>query len=86
MELQYCFSKDGIHWDRVRRPWISRGKPGEPDCVTVYQPTSMVQHDNKWWLFYSGVNYTHSTIKTSKPDEKPESCILLATTPSLWNT
>lgn len=86
MELEYCFSKDGIHWDRVRKPWLPRGKPGDADSVTVYQPTSIVPHDDQWWLFYSGVNYTHSTIETAKPADKPCSCVLLATTPSLWAT
>ena len=86
MELQYCYSKDGIHWDRVRKPWIPRGKTGEPDSLTIYQPNSLVHHQDKWWFFYTGVNYTHSTQATPKPNEKPESCILLATTPSLWRT
>ena len=86
MELQYCFSKDGIHWDRVRKPWIPRGKEGDPDSVTVYPPSSIVHRDNKWWLFYTGVNYTHSTLQTPKPNDKPVSCVMLATTPSLWRT
>lgn len=86
MELQYAHSEDGIHWNRVRRPWIPKGKPGEPDSVTVYAPTSMVHHDNKWWLFYSGVNYTHSTVKAINPDEEKRSVVMLATTPSLWTS
>jgi hypothetical protein len=86
MELQYTFSKDGIHWERFRQPWLPRGKEGEPDFVTVYPPSSIVYHDNKWWLFYTGVNYTHSTLQTPKPTDKPCSCVLLATTPSLWAT
>jgi hypothetical protein len=86
MELQYTHSDDGIHWNRVRRPWIPKGKPGEPDSVTVYAPTSMVFHDNKWWLFYSGVNYTHSTVKAVDPNEEKRSVVMLATTPSLFET
>ena len=85
MELQYTFSKDGIHWKRTRRPWIERGKPGEHDSVTIYPPSSVGHHQGKWWLFYTAVNYTHSTLKTARSDEKPCSCIMLATTPSLWN-
>ena len=84
MELQYTYSKDGVHWERVRHPWIKKGHPGEPDSVTIYQPTSMVYHDNKWWLFYSGVNYTHSTVEAVRPGEQKRSVIMLATTPSLF--
>ena len=84
MELQYAYSKDGVHWDRVRQPWIKRGQPGEPDSVTIYQPTSMVYHEKKWWLFYPAVNYTHSTVEAAKPGETKRSVIMLATTPSLF--
>ncbi len=84
MEMQYTFSKDGVHWERVRHPWIKRGEPGEPDSVTIYQPESMVYHQNKWWLFYPAVNYTHSTVEAIKPGEQKRSVIMLATTPSLF--
>lgn len=84
MEMQYTYSKDGIHWERVRHPWIKKGQPGEPDSVTIYQPASMVFHENKWWLFYTGVNYTHSTVESSKPGEKKRSVVMLATTPSIF--
>jgi hypothetical protein len=84
MELQYAFSKDGVAWNRVRRPWIERGKPGEPDSATIYPPSSLVYHDSQWWLFYSAGNYTHSTLKTSRPGEINRSVVMLATTPSLW--
>lgn len=84
LELQYTFSKDGITWNRTRTPWVPRGKPGEADSEAVYPPQSIVHHDNRWWLFYTGVNYTHSTLKTTQPDDKPGSAIMLATTASLW--
>jgi hypothetical protein len=86
MELQYAHSDDGIRWNRVRHPWVPRGKPGEPDSVTVYAPTSIVHHDDKWWLFYSGVNYTHSTVKAVNPGEEKRSVVMLATTPSLFKS
>jgi hypothetical protein len=68
------------------RQWILRGKTGEPDSMTVYAPTSIVPHDNKWWLFYSGVNYTHSTVKAVTPNEEMRSVVMLATTPSLFQS
>ena len=52
--------------------------------MTIYPPTSLVFHDNKWWLFYSAGNYTHSTLKTARPGEINRSVVMLATTPSLW--
>jgi hypothetical protein len=86
MELQYAHSQDGVTWKRVRRPWIERGKPGEPDSMTIYPPSAMVHHDDKWWLFYTGVNYTHSTIQASTPGEEKRSVVMLATTPSLFQS
>jgi hypothetical protein len=84
MQMQYVYSQDGIHWERARYPWIKNGDPGERDSVTIYQPASMVFHDKKWWLFYTGVNYTHSTVETIKPGGEKRSVVMLATTPSLW--
>jgi hypothetical protein len=84
IELQYAFSKDGITWNRVRRPWIERGKPGEPDSMSIYPPSQLVHHDNRWWLFYTAVNYTHSTVKPARPGDVNRSVVMLATTPSLW--
>jgi hypothetical protein len=75
MELQYTHSNDGIHWNRVRQPWLKKGAAGEPDSVSLYQPTSMVFHDDQWWLFYTGVNYTHSTLKAAKEGEENRSSI-----------
>jgi hypothetical protein len=85
-DLHYTFSDDGVRWRRVRRPWIERGKPGEPDSMAIYPPSSLVFHDNQWWLFYTGVNYTHSTVEAATPDEEKRSVVMLATTPTLWKS
>lgn len=51
----------GIRWERpFRKPWISRGKPGEPDCYGIYAPHALVNHDDRWHLLYTGVNSAHN--------------------------
>jgi hypothetical protein len=54
--------------------------------MTVYPPSAMVHNDNKWWLFYTGVNYTHSTVEAATPGEEKRSVVMLATTPSLFQS
>ena len=82
MDLEWCFSTDGIHWRRPHRSaWVPRGRPYEPDCFTVYPSRSIVQSEGQWWLFYTGVNYTHNQKQSYGP---LRSCLMWATTPSIW--
>ncbi len=61
MDLEACFSSDGIHWQRpTRQAWIPRGKPTEPDCYGIYAPHALVKHGGQWHLFYTGVNEAHN--------------------------
>lgn len=83
MDVEWCFSKDGIHWERPyrNRPWIERGWPGEPDSLGIYPPTQLVYDRDKWWLFYTGCNYVHNR-KQSYGD--PTSVVMVAKTSSIW--
>lgn len=82
MDLEWCFSLDGITWERpLRNAWIPRGRPGEPDSYGIYAPHSLVRHDQQWWLFYTGVNAAHNG-KDSHGE--PASTVMLARTNSLW--
>ena len=82
MDLEWCFSKDGIAWERpLRRPWIPRGRPGEPDSYGIYAPHSLVEHAGQWWLFYTGVNSSHNG-KDSHGE--PGSVVRLARCDSIW--
>jgi hypothetical protein len=82
MDLEWCFSKDGIAWERpLRAPWIRRGRPGEPDSYGIYAPHSLVEHGGRWWLFYTGVNSSHNG-KDSHGE--PGSVVRLARCDSIW--
>lgn len=82
MDLEWCFSADGVHWDRpLRRPWIPRGRPGEPDSYGIYAPHRLVHHANQWWLFYTGVNSAHNG---KDAHGAPASAVMLARCPSIW--
>ncbi|MBN2457001.1 MAG: hypothetical protein JXB29_10800 [Sedimentisphaerales bacterium] len=81
-DLEWCYSKDGIHWVRpYRKAWIERGKPYENDSYAIYTASSLINYNNQWWLFCTGTNYAHN-IKCSYG--RPQSVIMLATTNSIW--
>lgn len=82
MDLEWCFSEDGIVWERpLRSPWIPRGAPGEPDSYGIYAPKSLVQHEGRWWLFYTGVNSSHNG---KQAHGEPGSVVLSTSCDSIW--
>jgi hypothetical protein len=83
MDLEWCFSSDGVKWLRpLRRPWLERGKPPAPDCYGIYAPNQIMYHDGQWHLFYMGWNATHNGKLSSG---KPRQVIMYATVDSIWS-
>lgn len=81
IDLERCSSVDGIKWARsYREPWISRGGEGALDGYLLHAPHAMVRHEGKWWLFYTGGNFTHNRKQTYGPEHRG---IFLATRPEL---
>ncbi len=82
MDLEWCFSSDGVKWDRPRRSaWLPRGEKGEPDSYGIYAPSALVHRDGRYHLFYTGVNSSHNGKESYG---KPRTVILYATTDSIW--
>lgn len=82
MDLEWCFSTDGLKWHRPdRTPWLARGKPGEPDSYGIYSGNSIVRRDGRWHLFYTGVNSSHNGRDSHGT---PRTVIMHATTDSIW--
>jgi hypothetical protein len=82
MDLEWCHSRDGIRWERpLRRAWIPRGRPGEPDSYGIYASHALVQHEGRWWLFYTGVNAAHNG---KDAHGEPGSVVMLARCESIW--
>jgi hypothetical protein len=68
MDLELCFSADGVHWQRpYRKAWIARDEPPAPDCYGMYAPNRLVKRDGKWHLFYTGVNHSHNLKQSHGP-------------------
>ena len=83
MDLEWCFSRDGVEWQRpLRRAWIERGDPPAPDCYGIYAANQLVQHDGRWHLFYTGVNSAHNGKHAYG---KPRQVVMYATADSLWS-
>jgi hypothetical protein len=82
MDLEWCFSRDGIEWQRpARSAWIERGTPPEPDCYGIYANSRLVHHDGRWHLFYTGVNAAHNGKHAYG---KPRQVVTYASTDSIW--
>ncbi len=82
MDLEWCFSRDGVKWERPRRAaWLPRGEPPAPDCYGIYGNIRLVQHGGKWHLFYTGVNSSHNGKQSHGA---PRQVIMYATTDSIW--
>ena len=83
MDLEWCFSADGIKWERpAREPWVQRAAPGVlPDSYGIYTGSSLVQHEGRWHLFYTGFNEAHNHKDSHGPATH---AVLHASIPSLW--
>ena len=81
-DIEWCFSPDGINWQRpYRRPWFERDVE-KSGCYGIYPSVSAVQHEGLWWLFYTACNFTHNRGKCS--GKSPLSEIRLATIDRLY--
>jgi hypothetical protein len=82
MDLQWCFSADGLKWERpVRTPWLPRGDKSQVDSYGIYASHNIVHHQGRYHLFYNGVNTAHN-YKASFG--QPRSAIMYATADSIW--
>lgn len=84
IDIEPCFSSDGITWQRpYRKAWITRDAPSTTAAsYLLHAPHAMVQHDGLWHLFYTGGNFAHNHSHTH--GEAETRAILLATCERLW--
>jgi len=59
MEAQLAVSRDGIKWNRFRRPYFQPGAYGEGDNCVVYMMCGTVQREGYVYQYYAGSDYTH---------------------------
>lgn len=83
IDIEPCFSTDGITWQRpLRQPWITRDAPGTTaGSYLLHAPHAMVQRDGRWHLFYTGNNFAHNHRTSHGPEAR---AVMLATCDSLW--
>jgi hypothetical protein len=82
MDLEWCFSRDGVKWERPRREaWLPRGEPPSPDSYGIYANHQLVEHGGQWHLFYSAVNSAHNGKDSHG---KPREVVMYATTQSIF--
>jgi hypothetical protein len=82
MHLEWCYSRDGLKWERpLRDEWVKRGPPGTPDSYIIYPGRDIVNRDGRWYFFYTGNNYGHNGKDAHGP---PQGVIMCASTPDIW--
>ena len=82
IDLEYCYSADGLTWRRpLRKPLIERGSPEALDSFLLHAPHAVVNHDGLRHLFYTGNNFKHNHTAAHGPERRG---IFLATAPQLF--
>ncbi len=83
IDIEPCFSTDGILWKReVRKPWVTRDVASVTAAsYLLHAPHALVQRDGLWHLFYTGGNFAHNH---KDAHGEPSRAIMLATTEKLW--
>ncbi|MDD5597076.1 MAG: hypothetical protein PHV82_03975 [Victivallaceae bacterium] len=56
MDIEICFSRNGISWER---PCRGAGIQREKGIEGISAPHSLIKRDNKYFLFYTSCNFTH---------------------------
>ena len=82
MDMEWCFSPDGLKWERpLRSAWLPRGDQSQPDSYGVYAGHNIVHHGGQYHLFYTGVNYAHNGKHAYGP---PRQVVMHATVEDIW--
>ncbi|MGV3659046.1 MAG: hypothetical protein ACO1TE_02645 [Prosthecobacter sp.] len=83
IDIEACFSTDGITWQREqRKPWITRDAAGATaGSYLLHAPHALVRRDGLWHLFYTGGNFSHNH---KDAHGMPDRAIMLATCEKLW--
>jgi hypothetical protein len=57
--VQMAVSRDGIAWNRIRKPYLPTGAVGEIDSASAYMHTGMIIRETEIYQYYWGASYTH---------------------------
>jgi hypothetical protein len=66
MDIEFCFSSDGVKWER---PFRKPGFPRRPPLLGVYAAASLVDVGERAHLFYTGTNVRHDNTGADAPLE-----------------
>ncbi|MBR4125683.1 MAG: hypothetical protein IKR13_05725 [Victivallales bacterium] len=77
MDMEFCRSQDGVHWEREGRP----GFPREKGVEMLFAPHNLVCVGGLYYLFYSGSYLNHHGVSSPDAPEAPSTWIGAATIP-----
>ena len=70
-DVQFCASRDGIHWMRYdRKPYISRGLPGEPDYGDTHAKPFHIRRGNYLYQYRMAWPWTHGGFRRLSEEER----------------
>ena len=71
LDTQFAASRDGVHWMRYdRKPYITCGLPGEPDCGMVAAQGPVVRKGHYLYQYYGGWPWTHGGFRVLSQQER----------------
>ena len=74
IDMECCFSADGLTWER---PYRNSSLGRKSNQFMHYPPRKIILANDQWWLFYTEANYKHNHSFSAGPEK---SVIKLATT------
>jgi hypothetical protein len=76
MDIEFCFSEDGISWER---PCRGTGIQREKGTECIYAPNSMIKKNDKYFLFHTSYNFTHHGVLSRETKDGKKSKIAFST-------
>ena len=66
MDIELCFSGDGVRWDRpIRTPWLPHGPSGSDDAAMVYAPNRLIDQGDHWLMLYTASAQRHNELRAT---------------------
>jgi hypothetical protein len=66
VEIACAVSRDGMHFDRFRAPYVPLGRIGEVDGGSMYMNCGMVRRGDDIYQYYGGTPFTHGDYELER--------------------
>jgi hypothetical protein len=79
-DMEICFSRDGLHWNRpLRGGWVKRGEPGALDSSAVYPTQGLIRHGEQLLIPYWASDIRHNYFLKKEYEKRlPQAGVCMA--------